>query len=253
MRPSAIQRRDAAILAAAKVPLDIVATANGFKLKQVGGFWINSADNHILRFLLHLHSYWQGRATYQAKQLWGCLKVIPKARRRLALDVGAHIGTWSRVLCQEFQKVIGFEAFQVHVECLRLNVPNNNFSVVNGIVTDHDGAMDFLELWNKPGMSRVCPPGVKGLSTPARKLDTILQANDIPVDFIKVDVEGQELQVMRGAEQTLRRWKPYVIMEQKDLSKDYEPGKSRWAASEFVASLGAKVITRIGDDIIMGW
>ena len=55
MRPSAIQRRDAAILAAAKVPLDIVTTANGFKLKQVGGFWINSADNHILRFLLEVN------------------------------------------------------------------------------------------------------------------------------------------------------------------------------------------------------
>jgi len=253
MKRTAISKRDAAIAAAAAIPIEHITTVNGFKLKHAGGFWMNADDNHILRFMFMHREYWLGRATYQRKQLWACLKVIPKARRRLALDVGAHIGTWSRVLCQEFQKVIGFEAFQVHVECLRLNVPNNNFSVVNGIVTDQDGSMDFMELWTKPGMSRVCPPGVKGVSTPARKLDTILQANDIPVDFIKVDVEGQELQVMRGAEQTLRRWKPYVIMEQKDLSKDYEPGKSRWAAAEFVASLGAKKLGLVNDDVIMGW
>lgn len=253
MTPAELKKRERLIAVAAAVPIERITTVNGFKLKHAGGFWMNGDDNHILRYMLDYKHQWRCRATYQFKQLCACLKTVPKARRRLALDVGAHIGTWSRVLCQEFQKVIGFEAFQVHVECLRLNVPNDNFSVVNGIVSDVDGVQDFLELWMKPGMSRVCPPGQKGLSTPSRKLDTILQANDIPVDFIKVDVEGQELQVMHGAEQTLRHWKPYVIMEQKDLSRDYEPGKSRWAASEYVASLGAKVIARVGDDIIMGW
>jgi len=217
---------------------------------------MNADDNHILRFMIPRKNHYLGRATYQFKQLKACLRQIPKHRRRMALDVGGHIGTWSRILCQEFEKVIAFEAFAVHVKCLALNVPNHNFTVIPGILSDVDGTQDFLELWKKPGMSRVCLPGEKGVSTVSRRLDTILTdptLKDIPVDFIKVDVEGQEGLVMRGASETLKRWHPFVILEQKGLSRDYEPGAGRFAATDFVVSLGAKKLDQVGDDVILGW
>jgi FkbM family methyltransferase len=43
-------------------------------------------------------------------------------------------------------------------------------------------------------------------------LDSVLPA-DYAVDFIKIDVEGGELQVLRGAVQTLRRCQPIVVFE----------------------------------------
>jgi len=35
----------------------------------------------------------------------------------------------------------------------------------------------------------------------------------VKLDFIKIDVEGAELEVLRGAEQTIKRNKPYIIFE----------------------------------------
>ena len=45
-----------------------------------------------------------------------------------------------------------------------------------------------------------------------QKLDDLLNP-DLKIDFIKVDVEGAELLVFKGAIQTLIKHKPYIIFE----------------------------------------
>jgi FkbM family methyltransferase len=49
-------------------------------------------------------------------------------------------------------------------------------------------------------------------TAPVRQLDAFaLEA----VDFLKIDCEGYELPVVVGGEQTIRRWGPTIIVEQK--------------------------------------
>jgi hypothetical protein len=51
------------------------------------------------------------------------------------------------------------------------------------------------------------------ISVPARRLDDIVQRENLQPAVIKIDVEGAELKVLRGAADTLRRLRPLVVME----------------------------------------
>jgi hypothetical protein len=72
------------------------------------------------------------------------------------------------------------------------------------------------------------------------------------VDFIKVDCEGYELHVLRGAEQTIISNRPVVIVEQKP-GKGKKYGYADDAAVKYLQKLGMKVHTIISGDYLMEW
>ena len=71
------------------------------------------------------------------------------------------------------------------------------------------------------------------------------------VDFIKIDVEGFENQVVLGAKETLIRNKPIIIVEQKGFSNRYN--ETQFEAIDTLKSYGAKVIDQVVKDYILSW
>jgi FkbM family methyltransferase len=69
-----------------------------------------------------------------------------------------------------------------------------------------------------------------------RTLDELLAGTDRPVTFIKIDAEYHELQVMRGAVETFRRWHPVVQVE--TLEPVDDPGTDFHSMLELLAGLG---------------
>lgn len=53
-----------------------------------------------------------------------------------------------------------------------------------------------------------------GIAVPVRRLDALIAEEGLPApDFVKVDVEGAELAVLRGAQATLTRCRPILLIE----------------------------------------
>ena len=82
------------------------------------------------------------------------------------------------------------------------------------LLADDDATM-YLELnADNPADHRI---GKSGVPTPAVRLDSVMRELGWPrVGLIKIDVQGAECMVLRGAEETIRRGQPALLVEVDD-------------------------------------
>ena len=171
------------------------------------------------------------------------------SKRGTALDIGANVGLWSRDLVDNFAKVVAFEPVAVFRECLEKNVSGPNFFISPLALGDHDTQATMIITEGNSGHSHLDPDTLGTGDVQVVKLDNL---NMEDVDYIKIDCEGYEYRVLQGAEQTVKRCRPIMVIEQKphdDYSKDY----GQFAAIALLESWGMIKLDQIRDDWIMGW
>lgn len=130
----------------------------------------------------------------------------------VVLDVGANIGLLTRHFCEAVGpsgKVFAFEPGPENFDCLKFNTKNfDNKSVLQTAISDANGtARLYLNARSSTGNSLLNQNNAAGsVEVECKTLDTFLSENGVAqVDFIKIDVEGAELKVLRGMRETLRR------------------------------------------------
>jgi FkbM family methyltransferase len=181
-------------------------------------------DRHFTKFA--------ARGYYQRAELVSILPLIP--RFRLAVDIGGHVGFWARDLAEKFAHVVSFEPEPGNFECLIANVPEN--------VEAHRCALG-------------ADVGAARLENPAPENSgawEVRDGNDVMVlpldhfglrpDFIKIDVQGYERPVIRGARQTIARHHPVMLIE---------GDPSRYAG--ILEELGALLFGRMGKEVVWIW
>lgn len=177
------------------------------------------------------------------------LELLPGWRRRSAIDIGAHIGLWARWLVREFHWVHAFEPIGEYAELLRENVPE--CKVYRTALGSTNGRVTMKTYPDNTGQAHIDAKLSSG------NLGGVLMAmlDDYRfkhVDLVKIDVEGYELEVLKGAQSTLLRNKPILILEQRGCD-EVNFGRPRDEALPFLHDLGMTPLACIGADYIMGW
>jgi FkbM family methyltransferase len=182
------------------------------KTQTVAGIVLPANDLHFAE-QLRSSPVVDGRGTYQLAKLRAAIAFCPGDRRRLAVDVGAHVGLWTLVLASSFEEVMAFEPLSEHVVCLRQNVQHLSNVVIRPVALGATEGQVGLRRIKDVATSQVCEPIDAECCAPIRRLDD--QWFGGPIDFLKIDAEGFEHFVVQGGSEVIRRDKPVVVLEQK--------------------------------------
>lgn len=142
------------------------------------------------------------------------------------IDVGANLGLYTLLAARRMPRghVFAFEASAIEYDKLSWTVRENhltNVTAVHCAVSDEEGEATIHEsLLGAGALNRLdgpAKPTGKWRATRVRKtsLDHYLAAlrEMPPVDFVKIDVEGHELPVLKGARELFARAAPLLMIE----------------------------------------
>lgn len=176
-------------------------------MRQLHNGWYVPDDDKKISFVLE-NDQNKSDPSYEGKFRNQILEHIPN--KRTFIDVGANVGIWSFPLIGKFKTIIGYEPSKQNIECLIANV-GESIEIRTKAVADFEGTADFHQAGKNCGDGKLCRPGVGASYTvPVVKLDN---ENLSGVDLIKIDVQGWELEVLQGAEQIIKKQRPWVIFE----------------------------------------
>jgi FkbM family methyltransferase len=131
-----------------------------------------------------------------------------------AVDIGANVGIWTVLLAshRNVRHVFAFEPSKENLAYLRqnleLNKVINKVTIVESAVSDVDGDVLFDDS-GSGATQRISATG--SIVVPSVSLDTYMK--DLPVDLIKIDVEGFEPLVLSGCWNTIETSLPTLFIE----------------------------------------
>ena len=201
-------------------------------MKQVKGWWLPDTDPDFDRWILD--------GEYQKKQRDAILEFVNKDGN--AIDIGAHVGFWLRDMCKQFKHVYAFEPIAEVRQCLAKNVGAENYSTYSfGLGAKND----VIKVNYNPaetGNTHASKDGNQSITI--RKLDDM---NLPKIDYIKVDTEGFEIEVLKGGEKMIEKYKPFIHVEVKGKVL-VKQGLSSDDVDEYLKSLNYKEVFRISSE-----
>ncbi len=135
-----------------------------------------------------------------------------------AIDVGANVGMHALVMSRQAGPeglVYAFEPSEALIRRLRENLAINgvsNVTVIAQAAGARTGVIGFIDRSAETNIGKSSVDASGARQVPVARLDDVVD-DARPVSLIKIDVEGYELEVLRGAASVLRTHRPAVVME----------------------------------------
>ena len=190
------------------------------------------AERHGIKYHLDIsdyteHSIYFGYLENDFNELFEMAK-----GKKVIIDVGVNVGStllnFAKICPDGF--VFGFEpdgkSISKAERNLKLNEFNNAAIIKKGLGDQNVSARLYKVNGGNAGQNRFLSPAVSKLIGESNydeaeviKLDDFVEEKGLDrIDLIKIDVEGFELNVLRGAEQSLRKFSPVLFIELMDIN-----------------------------------
>ncbi len=185
--------------------------------------WWNDLRQDFKFRALPFRAFYRFRAFFYAQGRYPELRLIAHLADpgRAGLDVGANLGLYTYFMARACRHVYAFEPNPNPLRALRA-VADRNVTVLGMALSDSSGEADLTiprgrKGWTNNGaaLDRDFPGRSITVRVPCRRIDDlgIDDLGIVDVGFIKVDVEGHEAEVLRGAQETIRRDRPVIMLE----------------------------------------
>lgn len=206
-------------------------------MKQVHNYWMPDTDNHFERLITKRIKN-GGPAQYQDDVRDEAYKYVSDFN--IAIDIGANVGLWAKPLTERFERVIAFEPLEQVYSCLESNVAGLNVDIHKHALGNVNDVVEMVYDPENTGGSFVSNVGQGSINI--KRLDDL----NIPkFGLLKIDCERHELEVLKGAMDTIIKYKPIIVCEQQADTEE--------CAGLFLKSFGAREITNVRKDYIFGW
>jgi FkbM family methyltransferase len=135
-------------------------------------------------------------------------------RNRDFIDVGAHIGYYSAYLSPLIRRGYAFEPDPRNIPFLQINARlAGNIDIVQMAVSSQTGHRQ-LQVGGESAVSSLEGTGRKTIDTPVITIDDFMAARPtIDAALIKTDLEGHDLEALRGMRATVERCRPLILTE----------------------------------------
>lgn len=206
-------------------------------MKKVFEYYMPNSDNHFER-LINKRVRNGGPPQYQDDVRDEAYKYITDFD--VAVDIGANVGLWAKPLTEKFKRVIAFEPLEQVYSCLELNCENLPVELHKHALGSVNDVVEMVFDAENTGGSFVSEVGTGTIQI--KRLDDL---NLPKFGLLKIDCERHELEVLKGAMDTIIKYKPIIVCEQQADTNE--------CAGTYLKSFGAKEITNVRKDYIFGW
>jgi len=221
---------------------------------QYKGIWLPDGETHY-QFIMDSHKSPEidGKGTYQYRKLVSVMGVTPEPLL-LAIDIGSNIGFWTMHLCKLFDHVQCFEPVFSFRECFKKNMSGlSNYELHPEALGETEMKWPMVQGQEGHSGDTYLDPDYDGEEdVPLVDVLTLDSFGYENVSFMKIDCEGYELFILKGAVETIKDSRPTIIVEQKP-NRSQKFGLGETDAVGYLEDLGMTCVKNFSGDYIMVW
>jgi FkbM family methyltransferase len=207
-------------------------------MKLVKGWWLPDDDTHFENYITD--------GGYQTIHRTSILNYIKQFKNELnnVIDVGSHVGFWSKDFTEQFKHVYAFEPMVEVRECYIKNITKSNYTLYPYGLGAEEKKVKIQYDPKETGNTFITQSVNREI-----EVYTLDRFEFNKIDYIKIDAEGYEIEVCKGALKLIERDKPFIHIEMKKKVMN-KVGLTQNTIYDFFESINYKQVLAVKSEVV---